>query len=564
MKYFLRSQFLILIFILHGFAVIYASIPNRAKHGMVVSAHHLASEVGVEIMKNGGNAVDAAVAVGFALAVVFPEAGNIGGGGFMLIRKNDGEAVCIDFREKAPKSAWRDMYLDGTGNISKNAVRGHLSVGVPGTVAGLLKALDEFGTMRLKDIIQPAIDLAKNGFVVDHNLSENLKDYEKDLREYESTVETFFNNGQLYIEGDTLRQPQLARTLERIQKHGANDFYQGETAQLIIEEVKKGGGLITEEDLENYQAVIRKPLTGTYRDYEIISIPPPSSGGLCLLELLNILEIYDLGLLGYRSSRSVHIMVEAMKQVYADRAEFMGDPEFISIPIETLISKEYANERRKEIDTSRAKPSSFVTSGKKLVNEPQHTTHYSVVDSFGNCVSVTYTLNDLFGSQVVVDGAGFFLNNEMDDFSSKPGVPNSYGLIGSYANSIEGGKRPLSSMTPTIVLKDGKPIMILGARGGSRIITAVLQIVINVIDYGMNIRDAVNFPRFHHQWLPDELIYEKYSLPDDVLQNLRTKGHTVKEVKSKIGALEVIFIDQNTGWIYGAPDQREGGTAVGF
>ncbi len=554
----------LLIFILYWVSVSYASDPVRSRHGMVVSAHRLASEVGVEMIKNGGNAVDAAVAVGFALAVVFPEAGNIGGGGFMLIRNNDGESVCIDFREKAPKDAWRDMYLDDSGIVTKQSVRGHLSVAVPGTVAGLLKALEDFGTLSTKDVLQPAIELAELGFVVDRRLEENFKSYEKDLREFPSTVNTYFQNGNLYIEGDTLYQPDLAKTLRRIQKYGITDFYKGETAQLILEEMKNGGGLITEEDLSNYKPVIRKPLRGTYRDYEIITVPPPSSGGVCLLELLNLLEGFDLKRLGYQSSRTVHIMTETMKQVYADRAEFMGDPDYVSVPVEMLISKHYAKEQREKVDTMRAKSSNSIKAGTSYIKERENTTHYSVIDSFGNCVAVTYTINDLFGSQVVVDGAGFFLNNEMDDFSSKQGIPNSYGLVGSGANAIEGGKRPLSSMTPTIVLKEGKPILILGARGGSKIITAVLQTILNVIDYGMSIQDAVSFPRFHHQWLPDELIYERSCLPEDVIHNLQLKGHITKEVKSKSGAIQAIFIEQETGWIYGVSDPREGGEAAGY
>jgi len=560
-----RRYFHLLIFYFAFISLSYCqSSAVIGKKAMVVSAHRLASEVGVEIMKKGGNAVDAAVAVGFALSVVFPEAGNIGGGGFMLIRKSDGEAICIDFREKAPKAAWCDMYIDSSGNVTQNSVRGHLSVGVPGTVAGLLKALENYGTMKLSTVIEPSISLAKNGFIVDENLSNNLREYEKDLRKYESTVKYFFRNGEVYKQGDTIRQPDLAKTLERIKIHGAKDFYRGETARLIVEEMKNGGGLITNEDLANYEAIIREPLVGNYRDYEIISVPPPSSGGICLIEILNTLEHFDLSSLGYHSSRSIHIIAEAMKRVYADRAEYLGDADFITIPTEVLTSKKYSDELANGIDTLHAKPSNSISSKIRHINEPQNTTHYSVIDSSGNCVAVTYTLNDLFGSQVVVDSAGFFLNNEMDDFSSKPGSPNSYGLVGSYANSIEGGKRPLSSMSPTIILHNNKPVLILGARGGSRIITAVLQVIINMIDYKMDIDDAVNFPRFHHQWLPDELIYERFCFPEDVVQNLIAKGHNVKEVKSKIGALEVIYIDQSNGYIYGVPDSREGGTAIGF
>ena len=537
---------------------------QRTKHGMVVSAHRLASEVGVEIMKRGGNAIEAAVAVGFALAVVFPEAGNIGGGGFMLIRMHDEKAVTVDFREKAPKKATRTMYLDSAGIVTDKSVDGHLSVGVPGTVAGLLKALDEFGTMKLHDVIEPSIQLAEHGFVVDDRLAESFEDYKDILLQYPSTVQTFTRGGQLFKEGDTLRQPDLAATLRRIQEEGVDGFYQGTTARLIVEEMRRGGGLITEDDLNDYEAVVRQPLKGSYRGYEILAVPTPSSGGLCLLQLLNIVEGYDLASMGFHSSRSVHVMAEAMKRVYADRAEFMGDPDFVDVPVNMLISKEYAQMRRNEIDTLTATQSSLVHHGGIKLKEGEHTTHYCVVDREGNVVSTTYTLNDLFGSKVVVGGAGFFLNDEMDDFSSKPGVPNIYGLLGSEANAIEPEKRMLSSMCPTIVLKEGKPIIVLGARGGSRIITTVFQTIVNVIDFGMNIQDAIDFPRFHHQWLPDTLIYEQFAFSTDVVYNLQAIGHNPREKQSATGQLEALYIDYEKGFIFGAPDLREGGVAVGY
>ncbi len=537
--------------------------PVRSRNGMVVSAHRIASEIGVSILQKGGNAVDAAVAVGFALAVVFPEAGNIGGGGFLLYRDAGGEAFCLDFREKAPKSAWRDMYVDTAGNVTRDIVRGHRSAGVPGTVAGLVEALHKYGTMDLGDVIQPAIETAYSGFVVDRNLDENLHDYETDLREFESTVKVFTKNGDLYREGDTLRLPELAAVLEHVRDTDGRDFYIGTTANLMIDEMKRGGGFITKDDLASYRVIERTPLKGSYRGYEVYSIPPPSSGGICLIGLLNILEGYDLNSMGFHSSSAVHNMAEAMKCVYADRAHYLGDPAFTEIPTDLLLSKEYATERRIKIDSLAARPSSEIRP-ELLKKDSPHTTHYSVVDADGNSVAVTYTVNDLFGSQVIVDGAGFFLNNEMDDFSAQPGVPNSYGLIGGVSNSIEPEKRPLSSMTPTIVVKNDKPFLVLGGRGGSRIITGVLQVIVNVIDFGMNIQEAVDMPRFHHQWYPDEIIIERYGLPADVLSNLALRRHSLRIIDSSCGEVEAIHLDHNTGWIYGGPDPREGGSAVGY
>jgi len=480
----------------------------------------------------------------------------------MIVRKADGTCAALDFREKAPRSALSDIFLDSTGNVTDRITRGCMSAGVPGTVAGLIQALDDYGTMKLKDVIEPAIILAKNGFEIDERLRSKLIEYENDLRPFPSTVKLFFKNDSLYQEGDTLKQSDLAATLIRIQSTGIDGFYKGETARLITDEMRRGGGLITEDDLAEYKPIIRKPLIGTYRGYDIITMPPSSSGGLCLIEIMNIIEKFNLDSLGYHTSQSVHIISEAMKRAYADRAEYMGDPDYVAIPVDRLISKEYASLYSSKIDPYYSAPSESIKA--RVVREHPNTTHYSVVDSSGNCVAVTYTLNDLFGSQVVVDGAGFFLNNEMDDFSSKPGVANSYGLTGGYANSIEPGKRPLSSMAPTIILKDGKPILILGARGGSRIITGVLQVILNVLDYRMDIENAVNAPRFHHQWIPDELIYEKDCFNSDVVLNLQERGYHTKEVISKIGALEIIYFDSDSGWIYGVPDFREGGVAVGY
>ncbi|HEV8539179.1 MAG TPA: gamma-glutamyltransferase [Bacteroidota bacterium] len=537
---------------------------ERAKHGMVVSADRLASQVGVDILRRGGNAVDAAVAAGFALAVVYPEAGNIGGGGFMLIRRSNGDAAVIDFREKAPQRAFEKMYLDSLGNVTDQSVDGHLSSGVPGTVAGFVKALEEYGTMKLPEVIQPAIDLAVRGFVVDYRLAASFEDYSETLLKFPSTARLFTKDGHFFREGDTLRLPDLAATLLRIRQKGRDGFYRDETARLIVGEMERGGGIISMDDLDDYEAVVREPLKGAYRGYEILSMPPPSSGGLCLLELLHLVEGYDLSSMGFHSSRAVHVMTEAMKRVFADRAEFMGDPDVVDVPVDRLVSKEYADLRRKEIDTLTATHGELVHHGMLEAKESGNTTHYGVIDGDGNIATVTYTLNDLFGSKVVVDGAGFLLNDEMDDFSSKPGVPNAYGLIGGYANAIAPNKRMLSSMCPTILLKDGKPRMVLGARGGSRIITTVFETIVNLVDFGMKGQEAVDQPRFHHQWLPDTLIYEPFCFPADVVQNLEARGHVLREKHSATGQLEAIFIDVEKGIIYGAPDPREGGVAVGY
>ncbi len=537
--------------------------PERSKHTMVVSAHRLASEVGRDILRRGGNAVDAAVAVGFALAVVYPEAGNVGGGGFMLVRKPDGTSVIIDFREEAPGGASRAMYLDSNGNVTDRSNDGPLAAGVPGTVSGMLLALQGYGTMPPAEVVQPSIDLARNGFAVDRRLDSAFAECWTKLSSFSSTMRVFSKNGVRLREGDTLRQSDLARTLERIREHGAEGFYRGETARLLEDEMKRGGGIISWKDLERYHSVFRAPLRGSYRGLEIISPPPPSSGGLCLMEILNICEGFNMRAMGFHSSMAVHVMAEAMKRAYADRAELMGDPEYFRIPADTLISKEYGAFRRREIDTLRASPSSRIGEGVGSYREGRHTTHFSVVDKSGMIVSTTYTLNDLFGCKVVVDSAGFFLNDEMDDFSAKSGAPNVHGLVGGDANAIEAGKRPLSSMVPTIVLREGRPLMVLGARGGARIITAVAQVISNVADFGMDLQEAVDAPRFHDQWLPDSLVAEKFALPRDVTDKLEGKGHLMREADGPLGALEAIWFDFSEGWIYGVSDPREGGVAAG-
>ena len=538
--------------------------PVKAFNGMVVSSDSLATKVGIEILKKGGNAVDAAVAVGFALAVTYPQAGNIGGGGFMVIRMATGETVTIDYREKAPLKAHEDMFLDENGNfIPEKSQIGHLSVGVPGSVAGLLLALEKYGTMSRKEVLNPAIKLAEKGFIVNEGLANAFKNAFEHFKKFPSTMKYFSKNGEPYKEGDKLIQKDLAKVLKLIRDKGRDGFYKGKVADLIVAEMKRGGGIITHEDLENYQPVIRKPVIGTYRGYEIISMGPPSSGGVCLIELLNILENFDLKKYGFGSSYTIHYLVEAMKRVYADRAEYLGDPDFVEIPLEKLLSKEYAKTIANEIDTLFATPSSKIVRSVSPPEEGSHTTHYSVVDKWGNVVSVTTTINSYFGSMVAVDGAGFFLNNEMDDFSAKPGTPNQFGLLGNKANSIQPGKRMLSSMTPTIVLKNGKPFLILGSPGGSTIITSVLQVILNVIDFGMNIQEAVDAPRIHHQWYPDVVYYEKRGLPLDVIENLGKRGHKLVERRGFQGEVQAILIDEN-GVKYGAADPRGYGFAMGY
>ena len=539
--------------------------PIRAKKGMVVAADPIAANVGLKILKEGGNAVDAAVAVGFALAVTYPGAGNIGGGGFMVMRFADGTVKSLDYRETAPAAAKRDMYLDRNGNfLEQKSTRGHLACGVPGSVAGMMYAQRRYGKLTRAQVLKPAIDLAEKGFHLHYRLAEDLQRMIPEFTAYRSSKKAFSKNGKAYAEGELFRQKDLAATLKRIRDKGRDGFYTGETAKLIVAEMKRGGGLITLKDLEDYASIIRDPIRGTYRGYEIISSGPPSSGGVALVQMLNILEGCNLEEYGWNSSKAVHWMAEAMRRVYADRAEFLGDPDFVKIPIAWLMSKKYAEQRRATIDTTKATPSDQVSHGIQPPPEKDHTTHYSVVDRFGNCVSVTTTLNDAYGSKVVVTGAGFLLNDEMDDFSAKEGVPNEYGLIGSSANAIAPNKRMLSSMTPTIVLKDGKPFMVIGTPGGSTIMTTVLQVIVNVIDFKMTIQEAIDAPRIHHQWLPDHLMYEERALSQDAIDNLRAMGYTLRMRESTTGLAEGILFDRKRGLLLGATDPRGYGEAVGY
>ncbi len=536
--------------------------PVRAKNGMVVSENALASKVGLEILKKGGNAIDAAVATGFALAVTYPIAGNIGGGGFMVIHLKDGENISIDFREKAPSAASRNMFLDKNGNFnSKLSLKSGKSVGVPGTVYGLLFALEHYGTMQLSEVIQPAINYAENGFILDYETAESFNSYFDDFSNIESSKKIFTNNGRKFNEGDLFVQKDLAKTLKLIRDNGIDGFYSGSVAELIVKQVNAFDGIITKKDLKNYKAKLREPVISSYRGFKIVSMPPPSSGGIVLSEMLNILENFDIKEEQWGSSGYIHKLVSAMKFGYADRARYLGDPDFVLIPQEGLISKKYALDRFNLISDS-AISSSKVFPGKPfLFQESDQTTHYSIYDSFGNAVSTTTTLNSSYGNKTVVDGAGFLLNNEMDDFSAKPGVPNQFGLIGYEANSILPEKRMLSSMTPTIVLKDNQPFLILGSPGGSTIITAVMQVIENVIDFHMNIQEAVNAPRIHHQWLPDEIYYEKFALSEDVKKNLIKLGYKIGEQRI-IASVQAIMIDRC--YIYGATDPRRNGLAAGY
>ena len=558
--------------------------PVHAKQAMVVSVHQEASRVGAEIMRQGGNAVDAAVATGFALAVVHPAAGNIGGGGFMLLRLASGETHFLDYREKAPKAATRNMYLDAKGEVIANASQvGYKAVAVPGSVAGLVYAELHWGKLGLRAVMRPAIQLARQGVRVTQAEARSMH-YEEDRRTQQDVElallgdakRIFQRDGKYYEPGEMFYQPKLARTLRRIAAK-PDDFYKGELARELAAEVQRGGGLITTEDLAQYEVKERQPIRGSYRGYEIISAPPPSSGGVTMIEALNILEGYDLSKLGNRSADSIHLTAEAFRRAFYDRAEFLGDPDFNSLPVPQLIDKKYASAWRDSLDPLRAadskalrRPSGFGELDRPAAmlhpytgRERENTTHYSVVDPQGNAVAVTTTLNDGFGSRVTSGKLGFLLNDEMDDFTSKPGVPNGYGLLQSEANAIGPGKRPLSAMAPTIVLKDNKLFLVLGSPGGPRIISTVANILMGVIDYGLDIQQAVNAPRFHHQWEPDVIFVEGIGISPDTIKLLEARGHRIR-VQRYWSDGECIAIDPRTGELLGASDGRNGGKAVGY
>jgi gamma-glutamyltranspeptidase/glutathione hydrolase len=551
--------------------------PTHAPHALVTSVHELASRAGVEMLHSGGNAIDAAVATGFALAVVHPQAGNLGGGGFMLFRLADGKTHFIDFREKAPATATENMYLDAQGNVlpesNKNSsVVGYRAVGVPGSVAGLVYAEKQYGKLSIEKVMAPAIKLARDGFSLAYEDAQDIKDDEH-LAEFPESKRIFLRDGNYYQAGDLFKQPELARTLERISKN-PDEFYHGAMARELAAAIQKGGGLVTAADLAAYEVKERQPIRGSYRGYDIISAPPPSSGGVALVEILNILEGFDLAKTGNRSADDIHLEVEAFRRAFYDRADFMGDPDFAKVPVAQLIDKKYAEAWRDSIDPKHASVSqdlkrpSFselervAQSQTTAIREPENTTHYSVVDADGNAVSVTTTLNDSFGSRVTAAGLGFLLNDEMDDFAATQGVPNAYGLVQGPANAIGPGKRPLSAMTPTIVLKDGKLFLVLGSPGGPTIITTVANVLIGVVDFGLDIQEAVNAPRFHNQWLPDVILVEDRISPD-TMNVLRSKGHKLT-VRHFWGDAECIMVDPKTGERLAGADGRNNGKAVGY
>ncbi|MDH1255802.1 gamma-glutamyltransferase [Comamonas thiooxydans] len=537
--------------------------PVIAKNGMVASEQELATQIGVDILKAGGNAVDAAVAVGFALAVALPNAGNIGGGGFMMVHDaRSGKDIALDFREVAPRGASRNMYLDAAGKvIDGKSLYTHYAVGVPGTVAGMTHALSRWGSMPLARVMAPAIALADKGYPVSVTLAKTLEQEKKQMGRWPATQAVFWRNGAPLQSGERLVQKDLAQSLRLISQQGAKAFYEGAIAQKIVAEMAPHANALSLQDLRDYKVAEREPVRGSYRGYQIVTMPPPSSGGAHLIQILNMMERWPMNQWGADSAQSVHYMTEAMKLAYADRSEYLGDPDFVKIPLKGLISKSYASELAASIKPQQARPGKDIRPGRPQPYESDQTTHYSVVDKAGNAVAVTYTLNTNFGSGIVARGTGILLNNEMDDFSAKPGVANAYGLVGGDANAVQAGKRPLSSMTPTLVLKDGKPVLVTGSPGGARIITTVLQQVVNHIDFGMNPAEAASTPRFHHQWTPDELRVEKGFSPD-TLALLRQWGHKVA-LKASMGRTQTIEI--RDGLLRGASDPRNpDGKTMGF
>ena len=539
--------------------------PTRGMNGIVTSSSRIASEVGVEIMKKGGNAVDAAVATAFAMAVTWPTAGNIGGGGFLVYHGADGEATTFDFREKAPLASTKTMYLDENGNVRDNSNHdGILAVGVPGTVAGLELAHQRFGALPWEDLLQPAIDLARDGMPISWYLHDSFKRLERYWERYPSSAKVFLKaDGSYYQPGDTWKQPDLAATLERIQRDGKDGFYGGETARLVAEFMAANGGIITEADLAKYEAQEREPIRGTYRGHDIVSMPPPSSGGVVLVQMLNILEGFDLKEIGHNSALYLHLLTESMRRAYADRANYLGDPDFNEdMPLDRLTSKDHAERQRQSIvmhAKSESDPARFAQ-----VYESEETTHFSVVDGDGNMVSLTYTLEQGYGTKIVVEGAGFLLNNEMGDFNARPGVTTADGWIGTEPNQIRPEQRMLSSMTPTIVAKNGVPLFATGTPGGKTIINTTMQTILNVIDHEMNIARAISAPRIHHQWLPDSTRMEAGAFSADTVKLYEQRGHVIRETRG-IGSAMGVYRDPETGILYGASDPRaEDGGAVAY
>ena len=542
------------------------SNPEYGQNGMVVSTSSHASEAGIEILKKGGNAIDAAVAVGFALAVTSSSNGNIGGGGFLVASFANGLSITLDHREKAPSNAHPNMFLNDSGSVIPGmSLYSRASSGVPGTVDGLIRVLEDHGSgnISLREVLNPAIELAERGFFLSYFEANRLNVYKKFFERNKAASKIFIrSDGKPWKKGQKFIQKDLAKTLKKIARYGRDGFYSGTVAQLIVQEMKRGNGLITKEDLHNYESKYRPPILGTYKGYEIVSMGPPSSGGALLVNMLNMLENYPIDTISWNSSNYIHLLTEVERRAYADRAEHMGDPDFWDVPISMLTSKKYAKSRIKNIDLNKATPSSSVSASKKTSYESPETTHYSVVDRWGNAVSVTTTINLGYGNGCVVEGAGFFLNNEMDDFSSKPGVPNAFGLIGNEANAVGPGKRPLSSMTPTIVLKDSKPFIVIGSPGGSTIITTTMQTILNVVDHDMDIKEAVCASRFHSQWLPDVIQYEPRSLIEDLKKALEKKGHKLVQRGGYIGEANGIMISEE-GY-FGGGDCRGETSAIGY
>ena len=567
------KDYAILILLALGLCIGYTSCKNEPIHqytftksmiadsAMVVTAHPIATQIGIDVLKDGGNAIDAAIAVQFALAACYPVAGNIGGGGFMIYRDARGESITLDFREKAPAAAFVEMYLDDSGNaVPERSQAGEMAAGVPGSVDGMVQAFARYSQLKnWKRLIDPAIAIAKNGFYLTERQADLLNEKRADF-DNNNRAETVFNNKDKYNKGDLLIQTDLAKTLEAIRDQGREGFYSGWVADKIVDQMKDGNGIITKQDLNDYKSVWRKPIKTDYRGYEIISMPPPSSGGIALAQLLEMIEPYDISKLGHHSTTSIHLMAEAERRVYADRATHLGDKDYYNVPVEMLMDAKYIKERMKDFDLKRASVSDSINAGQ--AKESLETTHFSIVDIDGNTVSLTTTINGAYGAKTVVQGAGFLLNNEMDDFSAKPGVPNMFGLIGAEANKVEPGKRMLSSMTPTIVLKDGKTVMALGSPGGSTIITSVFQVIVNIIDHKMNATEAVSAPRFHHQWKPDKITFEEEGFDLNTVLFLNDMGHMVEQ-KGKIGKVECIYFNSE-GKIEGAADIRADDTVMGY
>ena len=517
---------------------------QRYSSGAVVSDQVLASQVGADILKKGGNAIDAAVATGFALAVTLPSAGNIGGGGFMVYRSAKGETFALDYREIAPIAAYREMYLNRRGEPTSDSYLGHRASGVPGTVAGFYEAHKKYGTMAWKDLVQPAVRLASQGFKINAQMADDLKDLAEKNKQFKGTWRIFGRSGQFYKSGEIFRQPELAKTLGNIRDEGSKGFYSGETAKAIVDEMKVGNGLVSFQDLATYTPTFRETMRGKYKGYEVLSMPPPSSGGVVLLMMLGMTERDDLKTMGFNSAGTVHLMTETMKRCFADRAEYMGDPGFVQVPVAKLLDPQYLAGRRAEIKMNQSTPALSIKPDLGRANEKENTTHFSVVDAEGNAVANTYTLNDSYGSKVAVNGAGFLLNNEMDDFTSKPGSPNRYNLIQGEANAIRPGKRPLSSMTPTILTKDGKLYLVLGSPGGPTIINTVYETILNITEHGMSVQKAVSAPRFHHQWLPDEIRMEPFAISNDSMAMLKSMGHKFS-VPTGQGSCHAILIGKD-------------------